>query len=110
VLTGFVQDASHLYVLRFILGVAEAGFFPGAVLYLTYWFRKKERGRATAVLLLALPTAGLIGAPVSTWIIDHISWFGLAGWRWMFILEGLPAIVLGIVVLFYLVNRPGEAK
>jgi len=110
VLTGFVQDASHLYILRFILGVAEAGFFPGAVLYLTYWFRKKERGRATAVLLLALPIAGLIGAPVSTWIIDHISWFGLAGWRWMFILEGLPAIVLGIVVLFYLVNRPGEAK
>lgn len=110
VLTGFVQSATHLYILRFILGIAEAGFFPGAVLYLTYWFRKQERGRATAVLLTALPIAGLIGAPISTWIIDHVSWSGLAGWRWMFILEGIPAVILGIIVLFYLVNRPVEAK
>ncbi|MFC5542626.1 MAG: MFS transporter [Bacilli bacterium] len=110
ILTGFVQNAAHLYILRFILGIAEAGFFPGAVLYLTYWFRKKERGRATAILLLALPIAGLIGAPVSTWIIDHVYWLEMAGWRWMFILEGLPALLLGIVVLFYLVNRPSEAK
>lgn len=110
VLTGFVQNATHLYILRFILGIAEAGFFPGAVLYLTYWFRKKERGRATAVLLTALPIGGLIGAPLSTWIIDNISWAGLAGWRWMFILEGLPAVLLGVVVLFYLVNRPSQAK
>src|SRR5690606_459335 len=110
VLTGFAQNATHLYILRFILGIAEAGFFPGAILYLTYWFRKKERGRATAVLLLALPIAGLIGAPVSTWIIDNIFWAGLAGWRWMFILEGLPAVILGIIVLFYLDNRPSQAK
>lgn len=110
VLTGFAQNATHLYILRFILGIAEAGFFPGAILYLTYWFRKKERGRATAVLLLALPIAGIIGAPVSTWIIDNIFWAGLAGWRWMFILEGLPAVILGIVVLFYLDNRPSQAK
>lgn len=110
VLTGFAQNATHLYILRFLLGVAEAGFFPGVILYLTYWFRKKERGRATSVLLLALPLGSLIGAPLSAWIIDHIFWADLAGWRWMFILEGIPAIVLGIVVLYFLTNTPREAK
>ena len=65
ILTGFAQTTMHLYILRFLLGVAEAGFFPGIILYLTYWFRARERGRATAVLLLALPIGGLIGAPVS---------------------------------------------
>ncbi|WP_139891932.1 MFS transporter [Bacillus sp. D386] len=110
VLTGFVQSATHLYILRFLLGVAEAGFTPGIILYLTYWFRVRERGKATAAFFVALPLAALIGAPLSTWIIDHIAWAGLSGWRWMFILEGLPAIVLGIVVLFYLTNRPTDAK
>ncbi|MBX9956507.1 MFS transporter [Peribacillus simplex] len=110
ILTGFAQTTMHLYILRFLLGVAEAGFFPGIILYLTYWFRASERGRATAVLLLALPIGGLIGAPVSTWILDNISWFGMAGWRWMFVLEGIPAIIIGIVVVFYLTNRPSNAK
>ncbi|HWL12857.1 MAG TPA: MFS transporter [Ureibacillus sp.] len=110
ILTGFVQSATHLYILRFLLGIAEAGFFPGAILYLTYWFRKKERGRATAVLLLAIPLGGLIGAPVSAFIIDNVFWANLAGWRWMFILEGIPAVVLGMVVIFYLVNNPAQAK
>ncbi|USK60074.1 MFS transporter [Peribacillus asahii] len=110
ILTGFAQTATHLYILRFLLGVAEAGFFPGIILYLTYWFRARERGRATAVLLLALPIGGLVGAPVSTWIIDNISWFNMDGWRWMFILEGIPAIILGVVVIFYLTNRPANAK
>ncbi|WP_286887535.1 MFS transporter [Aneurinibacillus sp. UBA3580] len=110
VLTGFAQTATHLYILRFLLGVAEAGFFPGIILYLTYWFRARERGRATAALLLALPVGGLIGAPVSTWILDNISWLDMAGWRWMFILEGIPAIILGVVVVFYLNNRPADAK
>lgn len=68
ILTGFAQSATHLYILRFLLGVAEAGFFPGIILYLTYWFRERERGKATAVLLLALPIGGLIGAPLSAWI------------------------------------------
>ncbi|MFS0602083.1 MFS transporter [Peribacillus frigoritolerans] len=93
ILKGFAQTTMHLYILRFLLGVAEAGFFPGIILYLTYLFRARERGRATAVLLLALPIGGLIGAHVSTWILDNISWFGMAGWRWMFILEGIPAII-----------------
>ncbi|RHW38441.1 MFS transporter [Lysinibacillus yapensis] len=110
ILTGFAQNAGHLYILRFLLGVAEAGFFPGIILYLTYWFRKKERGKATAVLLLALPIGSLIGAPASAWIIDNVFWANMAGWRWMFILEGIPAVVLGIVVIFYLVNKPSQAK
>lgn len=110
ILTGFVQSATHLYILRFLLGVAEAGFFPGIILYLTYWFRESERGRATAILLLALPIGGLLGAPISTWIIDNIAWANLAGWRWMFILEGIPAILLGIVTIFYLTDRPSKAK
>lgn len=110
VLTGFAQSATHLYILRFLLGVAEAGFTPGIILYLTYWFRARERGKATAVFFVALPLSALVGAPLSTWIIDTISWSGLAGWRWMFILEGIPAVLLGIVVLFYLTNKPADAK
>lgn len=110
VLTGFAQSATHLYILRFLLGAAEAGFVPGIILYLTYWFRARERGRATALFFVALPLSALIGAPLSTWIMDNISWNGLAGWRWMFILEGIPAVLLGIVVLFYLTNKPVQAK
>lgn len=107
VLTGFAQTTTHLYILRFLLGIAEAGFFPGILLYLTYWFRARERGRATAVLLLALPIGGLIGAPVSTWILDSISWFNMSGWRWMFILEGIPAVILGFFVISLLkINCP----
>lgn len=110
ILTGFAQSATHLYILRFLLGVAEAGFFPGIILYLTYWFRERERGKATAVLLLALPIGGLIGAPVSAWIIQNVAWANLEGWRWMFILEGIPALILGIIVIFFLIDRPSKAK
>lgn len=109
ILTGFAQTATHLYILRFLLGVAEAGFFPGIILYLTYWFRERERGKATAVLLLALPIGGLIGAPLSAWIIDNIAWASLEGWRWMFILEGIPALILGVITIFYLTDRPAKA-
>ena len=101
---------THLYILRFLLGAAEAGFVPGIVLYLTYWFRVQDRGRATAAFFVALPLSALIGAPLSTWIIANVTWGGLTGWRWMFILEGIPAIILGIAVLFFLKNRPAEAK
>jgi len=110
VLTGFIQTPTHLYILRFLLGAAEAGFTPGIILYLTYWFRARDRGRATAAFFVALPLAALIGAPLSTWIIDNITWSGLAGWRWMFILEGIPAVMIGIVVLFYMTNKPSNAK
>ncbi|MEH7275222.1 MFS transporter [Neobacillus vireti] len=110
ILTGFVQSATHLYIARFLLGIAEAGFFPGIILYFTYWFRSKERGRASASLVMALPVGTIIGAPLSTWIMDNIAWNGMAGWRWMFILEGIPAIILGIATLIYLDNRPKDAK
>lgn len=110
VLTGFVQSATHLYIVRFLLGVAEAGFFPGIILYLTYWFRSKERGRAYSLFLISMPLAGLVGAPVSTWILDNISWFSFSGWRWMFISEGLLTIILGVICFYYLTNRPRDAK
>ncbi len=108
--TGFVQSATHLYAARFLLGIAEAGFFPGIILYFTYWFRSKERGRASSSLILALPIGTIIGAPLSTWIMDNIAWSGMAGWRWLFILEGIPAVILGVIALFYLKNRPKDAK
>ena len=108
--TGFVQSATHLYAARFLLGIAEAGFFPGIILYFTYWFRSKERGRASSSLILALPVGTIIGAPLSTWIMDNIAWSGIAGWRWLFILEGIPAVILGVIALFYLKNRPKDAK
>ena len=110
VLTGFVQSATHLYIARFLLGVAEAGFFPGIILYLTYWFRAKERGRAYSLFLISMPLAGLLGAPFSTLIMDNISWFSLSGWRWMFIIAGILTVVLGIVCFYYLTDRPKDAK
>ncbi|MED1438853.1 MFS transporter [Aeribacillus composti] len=108
--TGFVQEASHLYIIRFLLGVAEAGFFPGIVLYLTYWFRAKDHAKTIAMLMSAIPVSYIIGAPLSTWIMDNIHWFNVEGWRWMFLIEGAPAVIFGIVTLFYLVDKPEDAK
>lgn len=110
VLTGFIQNVTHLYVLRFVLGALEAGFFPGIILYLTYWFRAKERAKTIAMFMTAIAVSYIIGAPLSTWIMDNINWMGMDGWRWMFILEGIPAVILGIVTLFYLTDRPEQAK
>ena len=108
--TGLVQTTNQLYILRFLLGVAEAGCFPGLLFYFTYWFRKKEMATTLGLFLTAVPISYIIGAPLSTWIMDNIHWFGLEGWRWMFILEGAPALILGIVVFFYLTDRPENAK
>lgn len=110
ILTAWAQSATHLYILRFLLGVAEAGFFPGVILYITYWFRAKEQARAFALFMTALAASNIIGAPLSTWIMDTISWAGMPGWRWMFILEGIPAIIIGIITYYYLTDRPQEAK
>src|SRR3954468_11452654 len=96
VLTAFVQNATQLYILRFLLGVAEAGFFPGIIIYLTYWFRKKEQATTIAMFTAAIPVSYLIGAPVSTFIMDHVSGFGLTGWRWMLLVEGVPALLAGV--------------
>ncbi|MFE5470510.1 MFS transporter [Bacillus safensis] len=108
--TGFAQNATQLYIIRFLLGIAEAGLFPGIILYLTYWFRAKERASTIAMFMTAIAVSYIIGAPVSTLIIDHIHWMNVPGWRWMFILEGAPAVILGFVTYFYLTDRPEQAK
>jgi ACS family tartrate transporter-like MFS transporter len=105
-----VQTAMHLYVARFLLGVAEAGYFPGILIYLTYWFRQRELGHTIALFMTANAVANIIGAPVSGLILDHVHWLGVASWRWLLILEGLPAILGGILTYFYLPSRPAEAR
>jgi ACS family tartrate transporter-like MFS transporter len=107
---GFVRTTHELYVVRFLLGLAEAGFFPGIILYLTYWFRQRELAQSVALFLAANPVANIIGAPFSGMILDHAHWFGLSSWRWLLILEGAPAIVGGALTYFLLPNRPAEAK
>ncbi|MGB7787506.1 MFS transporter [Methanoregula sp.] len=109
IITAAATSASELFVFRFLLGVAEAGFFPGIILYITCWFRREDLARTVALFMTALAVSNIIGAPVSTWILDNIHWFGIAGWRWLFVLEGLPALVLGVVTWFWLTNRPEEA-
>ncbi|GEO26499.1 MFS transporter [Alicyclobacillus acidoterrestris] len=109
-LTTWAQNTTHIFVIRFLLGVAEAGLFPGIILYLTYWFPAKEQARAFAIFMLAIPASNIISAPVSTWVMSHVHWFGLAGWRWMFFIEAIPAILLGVITLFFLVDNPDKAK
>lgn len=106
-----VSSPMSFYVLRFLLGVAEAGFYPGIILYLTYWFPARLRSQVTALFFLGMPIAVMTGAPLSGWIMGHFTGtYGLAGWKWLFILEGAPAFLLGIVVFFYLDNGPASAK
>jgi ACS family tartrate transporter-like MFS transporter len=109
-LTGFVHTVPQLYSVRFLLGLAEAGYFPGMALYLTYWFPKREQARALALLIAANPVATILGAPVSGLILDHVHWLGVSSWRWLLILEGTPAIFGGVLTYFLLPNRPQEAK
>jgi ACS family tartrate transporter-like MFS transporter len=108
--TAFVQTAPQLYALRFLLGVAEAGFFPGIIIYLTYWFRAKEQATTVALFTAAIPVSYLLGAPLSTFVMDHVSGFGLTGWRWMLLLEGLPAVLAGIFNYYFMTDRPEQAK
>jgi MFS transporter, ACS family, tartrate transporter len=108
-LTGFIHSAGQFYTARFILGIAESSFFPGMIVYLTHWFCSFDRSRAIACLYAAVPAASLIGSPVAGWLLG-VHWWHLAGWRWLFILEGLPAIVLGVVTLFYMTDRPEQAR
>jgi MFS transporter, ACS family, tartrate transporter len=92
IFSGFVHTAAQFYVARFFLGLAEASFFPGMIVYLTHWFRLADRGRAIATLYAAIPASALIGSPIAAWLLG-IGWRGLAGWRWLFIFEGVPAIL-----------------
>ena len=107
--TGLARTVAHLYIARFLLGVAEAGFFPGIILYLTYWFPQREQARAIAIFLLALPVTSILGAPISGIVLDHVHWLGISSWRWLLILEGLPAILGGVLTYFLLPSRPEEA-
>jgi ACS family tartrate transporter-like MFS transporter len=109
-LTGLIETSGQFYAARFFLGAAEAGFFPGAIVYLSHWFRFEDRTRAKAWFMMTQPVSVVIGTPISRWILENVHWRGTAGWRWVFILEGVPAILVGIVALFYLTDRVYEAK
>ena len=107
----FVSSATSFYIVRFLLGVAEAGFFPGIILYLTYWFPAARRGRATSLFLAAIAVAGLIGNPISGWIMHSLSGVsGLQGWQWLFVLEAVPSLVLGVLAWFWLEDRVKNAQ
>jgi MFS family permease len=106
----FVQTPTSFYVIRFLLGVAEAGFFPGIVLYLTYWIPPSRIGKALALFFLAVPASGVVGGPLSGWVLQSFHDIGgLRGWQWMFLVEGLPSVILGIVVLVALRDRIQDA-
>ncbi|ACL56439.1 MFS transporter [Methylobacterium nodulans] len=106
----FISGPNQFYVLRFLLGIAEAGFFPGVILYLTYWFPKRWRGRVTAGFVVAIPIASAIAAPISGYLLALDGVLGFHSWQWMFILEAAPAVVLGFVCLVYLTDRPEQAR
>lgn len=108
--TAFVVGPYSFYVIRFILGVAEAGFFPGVIFFLTLWFPAQYRTRVLAWFTVATPISFLVGGPLSIWLLQMHGFLGLAGWQWMFIIEGLPACVLGLITLKVLANRPDEAE
>jgi ACS family tartrate transporter-like MFS transporter len=106
--TAFVTTPNQLYVLRFLLGVAEAGFFPGMILYLTYWFPQSWRGRILSAFMVALPLSNVVGSPVSTALLS-LDAHGLHGWQWMFMLEGIPAVLCGVAVFVFLRDGPAKA-
>jgi len=104
----FIGTAKEFFVMRFLVGAAEAGFFPAVIVYITHWFRASDRAKATARFYAANPLSFVIGSPLAGLLLG-ISWFGLHGWRWLFILEGIPAIVAGAITFFYLTDWPREA-
>jgi len=109
--TMFVNSALSFYAVRFLLGVAEAGFFPGIILYLTYWFPAARRGKATSLFLTAIAVAGIVGGPVSGWILHSLDGAnGWKGWQWLFLLEALPSLVLGVLAWLYLEDRVKNAR
>ncbi|MDB5774441.1 MAG: major Facilitator Superfamily protein [Herbaspirillum sp.] len=107
----YAQSALHLYILRFLLGVAEAGFFPGILLYLTYWFPDRLRGRMTSLFVMAVPVGGIISGPLSGWVMAQFQGVGgFHGWQWLFLLEGAPAVLCGVVAYFYLSDNASSAR
>src|SRR5450631_1802454 len=108
VLMAFIHTAHQFYLVRFFVGAAEAGFLPGVIVYLTHWFRYEDRGKAVAFFYAANPLSYVIGSPIAGLLLG-ISWLGLRGWRWLFILEGIPAIVSGVITIFNLPDCPAQA-
>jgi ACS family tartrate transporter-like MFS transporter len=106
----FVHSAESFYALRLLLGVAEAGFFPGIIYYLTHWYPARERARAYSAFLAAIPLSGIVGSPISGALLELDGRAGLAGWQWLFLLEGLPSVLVGFWVLSYLTDRPSAAR
>ena len=107
--TGWIHSPAQFYWVRFFLGVAEAGFFPGLVVYISHWYRPEDRGKAVAMFMAAIPASQIVGAPLAALLL-RAHWLGYDGWRWLLTLEGLPAIVLGTATLFYLTDRPQQAR
>ncbi len=105
-----VSGETSFYVMRFLLGVAEAGFFPGIILYLTYWFPARERARIVSLFMAAVPIATMVGGPVSGALLEMHGFLGLKGWQWLFIIEGLPAVLLGVIALKFLDDGPEQAS
>jgi ACS family tartrate transporter-like MFS transporter len=106
----FVQGPNSFYAVRFLLGAAEAGFFPGIILYLSYWFPARQRAAVTGIFMAAAPLSTVLGSPVSGALLEMHGLLGLSGWQWMFIVEAVPALILGVIVLFYMTDRPEKAK
>ena len=108
-LTAIVHTPAQLYLARFLLGAAEAGFFPSVIVYLSHWFIQEDRAKATGNFMAAIPVSLVIASPVAGWILGH-NWFAIEGWRWLFFLEGIPGILLGTVAFFFLTDRPSQAR
>ncbi|HEU4587120.1 MAG TPA: MFS transporter [Gemmatimonadales bacterium] len=106
----FVRTPMGFYAMRALLGVAEAGFFPGIIFYLTYWYPARERARAYSWFLAAIPISGIIGGPISGALLELHGWQGLRGWQWLFLLEGVPSVIVGLLVLVLLPDRPKDAR
>src|SRR2546425_10538932 len=109
VLMAFIHTFRQFSIVRFFVGAAEAGFFPGVIVYLTHWFRYQDRAKAVAVFYAANPISYIIGSPLAGLLLG-LSWLGLRGWRWLFIIEGIPAILFGVITIFYLTDWPEQAR
>ena len=108
-LTALVHTPAQLYLARLALGVAESAFFPAVIVYLSHWFSHADRGKATSAFMAAIPISNVIGSPLAGWLLGH-RWFGVQGWRWLFVAEGMPAILLGAFAFFYLTDLPKQAN
>ncbi|HEX8827796.1 MAG TPA: MFS transporter, partial [Xanthobacteraceae bacterium] len=106
----FIKGPTSFYIVRFLLGAAEAGFFPGIILYLSYWFPARHRAAVTALFMAAAPLSTALGSPLSAALLEMNGVMGLHGWQWLFLIEAVPAVILGFVVFFYMTDRPEKAK